>query len=72
VSDFLDYGHAGHMAGYDHGYAKGQRAASVDLARAWLHNDARMWTDMAITTAEHRHGRAWAQAIREQAEGVGS
>lgn len=69
MSDLLDYGHAGHTAGYDVGFAHGQRRASVDLAREWLHADARRWTDSAVRLASAK-GTAWSEAIRQQAEAV--
>lgn len=61
--------HAAAMALYDTGFAHGQRRASVDLAREWLHADARRWTDSAVRLASAK-GTAWSDAIRMQAEAV--
>jgi hypothetical protein len=56
------------MAFYDLGVTHGRQAHAEDLAREWLHRDARMWTEMAVSTAAARHGVHWSAAIREQAE----
>lgn len=61
--------HALFSLGDQHGYMRGWRANAEDLAREWLHNDARHWTDMAVELAS-RVGPHWADAIREQAEGA--
>lgn len=63
----LAHGHAAHTAGYDVGFAHGQARASEELARDWLHRDARMWTDMAVRTAAAHHGEEWSRAIAAQA-----
>lgn len=65
----LDDVHAGHMAGFDHGRAVGRREASVDLARAWLHNLANDYEALAISNARSRHGNAWAEGLMLQARG---
>lgn len=62
----LDDIHAAWLAGWDRGYAAGRQAASEDLAREWLHEDARRWTDHAVRLAAEK-GPTWAAMIREQA-----
>jgi hypothetical protein len=69
--DLLDYMHAAWLAGWAAGDAHGRRAASVDLARQWLHEEALRWSQQAMRTAAQRHGPAWAEEIGKQAEGVG-
>lgn len=64
--DDLDLTFSSHTAGYDVGFAHGQRNASHDLAREWLHNDARMWTGLAIHNAAAK-GPHWAEAMRQAA-----
>lgn len=64
--DALDLTFSSHTAGYDVGFAHGQRHASHDLAREWLHNDARMWTGLAIHNAAAK-GPYWADAMRQAA-----
>jgi hypothetical protein len=64
----LDYVHAGHLAGYDHGRAVGQREASVDLARQWLHDLSSDFEALAISNAAAK-GPHWQQAMREQSMG---
>lgn len=65
----LDETHTAWLAGWDAGYAQGRQAACEDIARSWLHDMARKSTEAAVRTATARHGTAWGQAIREQAEG---
>lgn len=62
--------HRAYIVGADDAYARGRRDASVDLAREWLHAEARRWTEQAVSLAAVK-GPAWAQAIREAAEAVG-
>ena len=71
MSDFLDYGHAGHTSGYEAGFAHGQRFADEDRAHAILHAYAARMTAIAVRTARARHGDGWAAEIRRQAEDVG-
>lgn len=66
--DLLDHTHAAFAAGYDLGYAKGQRAVSVDLARRWLADLGNHWADTAYQTAAANRGPEWAKAIAEQGE----
>lgn len=61
--------HRAFLAGYDRGFAEGQRFASEDMAREWLHALARDYTDMAVRTATANHGPGWASEIEAQAVG---
>ena len=70
MSDILDYSHAGHMTGYDAGFARGSRFADEDRAQAILHDYAARWTEAAVRTALANHGEGWAAEIRRQAEAV--
>jgi hypothetical protein len=65
--DLLDNIHAAHQAGYDLGYAAGQMAASIDLARGWCLELAHDAERQAIDAARARHGDEWADSIRAQA-----
>jgi hypothetical protein len=49
--DVLDHIDAAYAAGYDTGYARGQMAASEDLADHWLHELAVRWTSQALKDA---------------------
>ncbi|NNM44587.1 hypothetical protein [Knoellia koreensis] len=66
-ADLLDATHAAWRAGYDLGYAAGQMAASIDLARSWLLDLAHDAERLAVGEATRRHGRGWAAAIERQA-----
>jgi hypothetical protein len=66
----LDHLHAADQAGEARGYARGLKANAEALARQWLHEDARKWTERAVTLASAK-GPSWAEAIRQQAEAVG-
>lgn len=57
--------HAAFVAGWDAGHAVGRQAASADLARALLHEQACAMAGLAVSTASAK-GPAWADAIREQ------
>lgn len=60
--------HRAWQVGYDEGYAKGQMAASEELALQWLADLSREYEGLAVETAYQRHGREWAAAIFEQAQ----
>jgi hypothetical protein len=66
----LDTSDAAFMAGFDLGYARGRQHASEDMARALLAEQAQVMQVSAVRLARQHHGAAWAEAIREQAEGV--
>jgi hypothetical protein len=66
--DVLDYGHAQFVAGYDKGHADGIKAATVDMARDLLHQQACHYLGLARRTAEAHHGPQWAEAIAQAAE----
>lgn len=55
----LDTIHAAFIAGYDHGYAQGQQAASEDLAREWLHQLTLEYATAATALAPSVGGLAW-------------
>lgn len=65
----LDEIHTVWLSGWDSGYTQGRQHASEELARQWLHDDARRWTEQAAATARGRHGDGWADEIDRQAAG---
>lgn len=65
----LDDVHAGHMSGFDLGFARGQRFADEDRAHAILHAYAAKMAGAAVRTARARHGDGWASLIERQASG---
>lgn len=62
----LDDLHQAYLAGHASGYAAGQMAASVDLARSWLIDLAHDAERMAGDEATRRHGQGWADEIHRQ------
>ena len=55
----LDTGHAAFIAGYDEGFARGQRSASEDLAREWLHELTLEYATAATSLPPSVGGLAW-------------
>lgn len=60
--------HAAYGAGQCDGYTAGRQAASVDLARQWLHDLANDFEALAISNAAAK-GPHWQAAMRDQATG---
>ena len=66
--DDLDLMHSCWIAGYDCGYAAGQRLAAEHLAHELLARQAAEVAGVAVDTARRRHGDGWAEEIRRQSE----
>lgn len=64
----LDEIHRAFVTGWDEGYAKARRDASVDLACEWLHAQACRYAGIARQTATERHGPQWGETIAQAAE----
>ena len=68
MSDDFDLIHRAFSAGYASGFARGQMAASEDLARQWLAELSSQQAEQAYAGALERHGPEWARAMVEQAQ----